>query len=183
MENNKNENKAFFSYCHYPNIKFETYEPGEEVILLIHAHPFTQLSWIVNAFFLLIFLVVSNFFITSFFNPSQIFFFDLFFIIFILSYLWFNFINWYFNVGIVTNRRVIDIDFDSVLYKQITVAQLDRIQDMTVKSGGYFGTFFNFGSIFIQTAGTEENIVFVNAPHPAEVVDIINQLLGKQNGS
>jgi len=103
--------------------------------------------------------------------------------VFLLSFIWFNLLNWYFNVGIVTNRRVIDIDFYAVLYREITVARLDKIQDITVKSGGYFEGFFNYGTIFIQTAGTEANIEFADIPRPAEVVQMIEKLLTKRHGT
>lgn len=177
------ENKVFFSYCLYPEIKFETYEPGEKIILLLRAHPFTQLSWILYSIFSLILIFVVNIIISSFFAISQLFLLNCFMAVFLLSFIWFNLLNWYFNVGIVTNRRVIDIDFYAVLYREITVARLDKIQDITVKSGGYFEVFFNYGTIFIQTAGTEANIEFADIPRPAEVVQMIEKLLTKRHGT
>jgi len=177
------ENKVFFSYCLYPEIKFETYEPGEKIILLLRAHPFTQLSWILYSIFSLILIFVVNIIISSFFAISQLFLLNCFMAVFLLSFIWFNLLNWYFNVGIVTNRRVIDIDFYAVLYREITVARLDKIQDITVKSGGYFEAFFNYGTIFIQTAGTEANIEFADIPRPAEVVQMIEKLLTKRHGT
>ncbi|PIP62996.1 hypothetical protein COW98_01000 [Candidatus Roizmanbacteria bacterium CG22_combo_CG10-13_8_21_14_all_35_9] len=177
------ENKVFFSYCLYPEIKFETYEPGEKIILLLRAHPFTQLSWILYSVFSLILIFVVNIIISSFFAISQLFLLNCFMAVFLLSFIWFNLLNWYFNVGIVTNRRVIDIDFYAVLYREITVARLDKIQDITVKSGGYFEAFFNYGTIFIQTAGTEANIEFADIPRPAEVVQMIEKLLTKRHGT
>jgi len=177
------ENKVFFSYCLYPEIKFETYEPGEKIILLLRANPFTQLSWILYSVFSLILIFVVNIIISSFFAISQLFLLNCFMAVFLLSFIWFNLLNWYFNVGIVTNRRVIDIDFYAVLYREITVARLDKIQDITVKSGGYFEAFFNYGTIFIQTAGTEANIEFADIPRPAEVVQMIEKLLTKRHGT
>jgi len=177
------ENKVFLSYCLYPEIKFETYEPGEKIILLLRAHPFTQLSWILYSVFSLILIFVVNIIISSFFAISQLFLLNCFMAVFLLSFIWFNLLNWYFNVGIVTNRRVIDIDFYAVLYREITVARLDKIQDITVKSGGYFEAFFNYGTIFIQTAGTEANIEFADIPRPAEVVQMIEKLLTKRHGT
>jgi len=177
------ENKVFFSYCLYPEIKFETYEPGEKIILLLRAHPFTQLSWILYSVFSLILIFVVNIIISSFFAISQLFLLNCFMAVFLLSFIWFNLLNWYFNVGIVTNRRVIDIDFYAVLYREITVARLDKIQDITVKSGGYFEAFFNYGTIFIQTAGTEANIEFADIPRPAEAVQMIEKLLTKRHGT
>jgi membrane protein YdbS with pleckstrin-like domain len=79
-------------------------------------------------------------------------------------------------VGIVTNKRIIDIDFYGLIYKEITSAKLEKIEDITVKSGGFFASIFNYGNIFIQTAGTEVNIEFFNVPSPNKVRDLINSL-------
>lgn len=183
MENNNiSESKIFFSYLTNPKIKFETYEPTEKIILLVRSHPFTQIFWIINVFIILLFIFIIDSVVITYFNYIQMFFINIFAVVFTLSYIWFNFLNWYFNVGIITNKRVIDIDFFNVLYKEITVAQLDKIQDVTIKSGGYIEAFFNYGTIFIQTAGTEANVEFADVPMPSQVVQIINKLLARKYG-
>lgn len=183
MKNNNKKSSVFYSYCLNPQINFDTHEEGEKIILLLRSHPFTQVGWILNSIFLLILILVLNFFIQSFFNLGQIFIINCFSIVFIFSYIWFNILSWYFNVGIVTNKRVIDIDLHAVIYKEITDAQLGKIEDVTVKSGGYLQSFFDYGSIFIQTAGTAVNIEFNNVPYPTDAVQVINKLLGKKHGA
>src|SRR3989339_1220121 len=138
MENNNKKSSAFYSYCLNPQIKFETHEEGEKIYLLLRSHPFTQIKWIFSSILFFILLFALNIFLKNMLNMGQIMIFNLFFIVFILSYIWFNILNWYFNVGIVTSKRVVDIDFYAVLYKEITNAQLGKIEDITVKSGGYF---------------------------------------------
>jgi len=182
MENNNKNNSVFYSYCLNPQIKFDTHEEGEKIYLLLRSHPFTQIGWILSSIFFFILLFVLNLFLQSFLNLGQVLIINIFFIVFILSYIWFNVLNWYFNVGIVTSKRVIDIDFYAVLYKEITVAQLGKIEDITVKSGGYFESLFDYGSIFIQTAGTEANVEFIDVPHPSDATQIINKLLSKKYG-
>lgn len=183
MENNNKKSSAFYSYCVNPDIKFDTREEGENVSLLLRSHPFTQISWILISIFLIILLFGLNFFIGNFFDFKQSFITNLFFIVFIFSFIWINVLNWYFNAGIVTNKKIIDIDFYSVIYKEITVAQLGKIEDITVKSGGFFGSYFDYGSVFIQTAGSAVNVEFINIPHPSDVAQIINKLLGRKHGS
>src|SRR3989338_9713895 len=182
MENNNKNNSVFYSYCLDPQIKFDTHEEGEKIYLLLRSHPFTQIGWILSSIFFFILLFVLNLFLQSFLNLGQVLIINIFFIVFILSYIWFNVLNWYFNVGIVTSKRVIDIDFYAVLYKEITNAQLGRIEDTTVKSGGYIESLFDYGSIFIQTAGTEANVEFIDVPHPSDATQIINKLLSKKYG-
>ena len=182
MENNNKKSSVFYSYCLDPKVKFDSQEEGEKVYLLVRSHPFTQIGWILTSVFLIISLFISNFFIPNFLNLEQILLFNLFFIIFIFSHIWFNILNWYFNVGIITNKRVVDIDFYAVLYKEITNAQLGKIEDVTIKSGGFIQSFFDYGSVFMQTAGTEVNIEFVDIPHPSDTVQLINKLLSKRHG-
>jgi len=182
MENNNKKGSVFYSYSLNPQAKFDTQEEGEKVYLLLRSHPFTQIGWFLSSILFLVILFISNFFLPNFLNFGQIFIIDLFFFIIICSYIWFNILNWYFNVGIVTNKRVIDVDFYAVLYKEITNAQLGKIEDTTVKSGGYLESFFDFGSIFVQTAGSEENVEFLNVPHPSDAVQMINKLMSRKHG-
>lgn len=183
MENNqKSKSKVLFSYLLYPQIKFESYEEGEKIILLLRAHPFTQIGWIFNSIFFIISLIIVNFFLPSFFDLNKIFIIDCFALIFIFSFVSINILNWYFNVGIITNKRVIDIDFSGIIYKEVTSARLDKIEDITVKSSGYFDSFFDYGTIYIQTAGKENYIEFTDIPFPSMVIQKINKLLSKKHG-
>jgi len=183
MENNNKKSSAFYSYRLNPDIEFDTREDGEKVSLLLRSHPFTQIGWIFAAILLIILFFGLNFFIGNIFDIRQSFIINIFFIVFIFSFIWINVLNWYFNAGIVTNKKIIDIDFYSVIYKEITIAQLGKIEDITVKSGGFFGSYFDYGSVFIQTAGSAVNVEFINVPHPSDVAQVINKLLGKKHGS
>lgn len=183
MENNNKNGSVFYSYCLDPKVKFETQDDSEKIILLLRSHPFTQIGWIFKSILLFISLFVLNFFVKNLFSSGGIFVINIFSLVFILSYVWFNVINWYFNVGIITSKRIIDIDVDAILYKEISVAALDKIQDITVKSGGYFEALFDYGSIFSQTAGTDANVEFLDVPYPSEAVQIINKLISRRHGT
>lgn len=164
------------SFCIKPNYRFETQHPNENIILVLRAHPITQLSWILNSIFLIIGLVFLNFLFFNFLSPTQTLFANLFGVAVIFSFIWFNFLSWYFNVGIVTNERILDIDYHSVIYREITETKLNKVEDVTAKSGGFFASIFDYGNVFIQTAGTEANIEFMKIPRPSEITKIINNL-------
>lgn len=182
MESNSKLKKSlFFSYQINPNIKFETQEEGEEVILLLRSHPFTQINWVFKVFVFVFLLIIANFFIYQFFSFDKIFFINFFSLVFLFSFIFFNIVNWYFNVGILTNKRLIDIDFNPFSYREITSARIENIEDITIKGSGYFGTFFDYGSIYVQTAGMENYIEFHDVPYPSMVVKKINQFLNKKN--
>lgn len=164
------------TFCTRPDSRFETQHDDEEIALMVRAHPITQIFWIVNTLFLALLIILLNFILNQFLTPSQLTFFNCFSLVIIFSYVWFNFLGWFFNVGIVTNQRIIDIDFSGIIYKEVTETTLEKVEDVTAKSGGFLASLFNFGNIFIQTAGTEVNIEFIDVPKPAEVTKIINQM-------
>lgn len=167
----------FQSFLFKPKVKCEFRQDNEEIILLVRSHPITQIYWIINGFFIFFFLAIGNYFFPSFLTLSQIFFLNSLIVFFIFSYWWFNFLLWYFNVGVITNRRVIDIDFYSLIYREVTSANINNIEDITVKTGGFFQSLFNYGDVFIQTAGTMLNIEFYKIPSPERVREIVNNLL------
>lgn len=159
-----------------PAVRFGGQGPNEEVILLLRAHPVTQIFWVVNSIILLVLLGELNQIVPIFLNPQQILFLNVFSIAFILSYVWSNFLVWFFNVGIVTNERIVDIDFTNILYEDVAAAKLNKIDEVNGVTAGFFGSIFNYGNIFVKTFSDENNIEFLNVPMPNDVVLIINSL-------
>lgn len=176
MDQVKQSSRFLDSLSFYPRIKLDVQHKDENIILLIREHPITQVPWIINTIGLGIILVLVNVLLPQFFTINQIIFINFFAIVLIFAYAWINFLRWYFEVGVVTNERIIDIDFKSVLYKEVSIAKLENIQEVSAKSAGYLGTLFNYGYIYVQTSGADIDIEFLNAPDPSYVVKFINKL-------
>lgn len=173
--------KNLFAFNVYPRMRFEDQWKDEKIILILRASPLTMVPWILNSFLFFSLLVVLDFFFPYFLNTLQILFLNVFCIISIGAYIWVNFLIWYFNVGIITNLRIIDMDFNGILSREITQAELKQITDVTAKTTGFAQSFFNFGHIFVKTEGLQQNIEFLNTPRANNVVDIINRLLKNPN--
>jgi len=88
-----------------------------------------------------------------------------------------TFLVWFFSVYIITDERIIDVDFISLLFKDVSSAKLDDIQDISSKTGGLLATVVDYGTVYIQTAGEKTEIEFENVPQPAKVAAILNELL------
>ncbi len=171
--------RVLHSFLTYPNIRFESQGPNETVILLLRQHPATQINWIIAVIFGLLLPLVFNVFLPTFFTPTQIVFFNLLWYTGIFAFAFLNVISWLFNVGIVTNERIVDVDFHNLLYKEISASIITKVEDVTVKTGGFSRSVLDYGNLFVQTAGSEENIEFLNIPHPSEAAAIINNLMGE----
>jgi hypothetical protein len=177
MDNTTSRGSVMGAFINNPaNVRFDSQLAGETVILILRAHPITQIGWIINSFFIVILVIVLNFVLPIILTPGQILFFNFFGIAAAFAYIWYNFLLWFFNVGIITNMRVIDIDFKSILYKEVTAARIDRIEEVTTHGAGYFGSLFDYGNLYVQTASSEVDIEFERIPHPSLAVEIINNL-------
>lgn len=163
------------------NAFFDAQLREEEIALLLRRHPITQLSKIflmVGAFFFPIVMFSSPFlqFMTPNYKAATVVAWYLILFGFSLEL----FLTWFFNVFIVTNRRVIDVDFYSMIHKDISSAKLENIQDMSVVTHGVFASIIDFGTLYIQTAGQKPRIEFEDIPHPSKVAKVLNELISKK---
>lgn len=171
---------SFFSQN--PEIKFKNQAGDEGTVLFLRAHPATQIPWIFNSIIFFVGILFLNSFLRDYFSLRQILFIDIFFSTLLFSYVFMNFLNWIFNVDIVTSKRVIDIDFPAFLCKEMNIASLSSIEDTTSRTTGFLSSWFDYGDVFIQTAATEQDIEFVGVPKPTDVIYTINSLIKRTNG-
>ena len=171
----------FSSYHEHPtNVRFEGQDEDEKIILLLRSHPVTNLSWILWALFLMFLPVFlpAVIFALGFGDPFNLpaAYYNGFLVInylLVTVIIFEGFLYWFFNVYIVTNKRVIDITFTSLLLKNVDLAPLENIEEANSSITGFLGTIFNFGNVAIQTAGANIAIHMIKIPNPVKVADFI----------
>lgn len=154
---------------------FEEKDVDESILLVLRPHWFTNVSWILTTIVLLI-IPIFLFPALSGFAPSYRFITVLSYFLVTFVFAFEKFLSWYFNVFIITDERVVDIDFNNLLVKKFSEAKISMIQDVTSKVIGLLPTMFNFGSVFIQTAAEVPEITFENVPNPEKVIKVLQQL-------
>lgn len=171
------------SFAYEPeNVHFIDQDPEEKIILFLRWHPITNLGWILTALFLFLgpsFL--GSFSIFSTLPLNYRFIVVLLWYLIATAYTYEKFLHWYFSGFLITNKRVVDIDFINLIYREISFASLEKIQDVTIKSGGGLMAIFNYGNVFIQTAGEIPNVEFEKIPKPDKVVKVLKGLLLQNN--
>ena len=126
------------AYVDRPQIRFKDQEEGEVVLLLLRRHFFTNSAWILGAF--LLFLLPLVFLLSPY--KSMFPFMELlpgrflFLIIlswyhFSLTFILISFVGWFFNIDLVTDRRILDIDYWGLLFFNVSETPLSNIQDVT----------------------------------------------------
>jgi len=159
-------------------VEFETQDSQEEIILLLRRHPIVNIRWIALSILMIFSPILLNFVpLLGSFPPNFCTIIIIIWYLITLSFTFEKFLSWFYNVYIITDERIIDVDFHSLVYREITQCKIDKIQDITYKGGGLFRSIFNFGDIFIQTAAETQMIEFEKVPHPAKIVRVLNQLI------
>jgi len=162
-------------------ISFSIQDGEETIILLLRRHLITNLNWLIlTALMVLTPLLLKVFPLLDFLPLRFQLIAVLMWYLFIISFVFEKFLSWFFNVYIITDERLIDVDFFSLVYREVSQAKIDKIQDVTYKTGGLIRTLFNFGDIFVQTAGKVQQIEFECIPKPTKVVKLINSLMSQE---
>lgn len=164
------------------SIKFDTQDVEENVILLLRRHWVTNFPWMMTAvFFLFAPIILSAFPILNFLPLNYQFMAVIIWYLLVIAFIYEQFLSWYFNIYLITDQRVIDYDFYNLLYKKTTDADLEKIQDVSVKMGGVAQVLFNYGDVFIETAGSIPNIDFEKVPNPSRIQTVIHELRDQVN--
>lgn len=177
----------FATYGENPdNLHFGTQEPGERILLFLRRDFITNVPWIISG----ILLIFAPFLLSALASLSNIQFSAIpsnysliilaFYYIIVATYIYVNFITWYFNISLVTNKRILDIDFEDIIYKNVAETKLSLVQDVSYKQIGAIQTFFDFGNVLIQTAAAVDTFELTSVPQPQHVVTVVQSLIGKE---
>jgi hypothetical protein len=176
---------VFSSFIQKPKkTHYDGEDKGEKIQYVLRRSFITNYSWITIAGFMLVApFVIDIFLATLKFEGEKlvgvgfILVFTLFWYLATFGLLLMNFLLWFFNVYIITDKKILDMDFHGLLYKNISEATLDNIEDVTSNVKGTFGVIFNIGDVFIQTAAEQREFEFHGIHNPAKVRDMIADLV------
>jgi uncharacterized membrane protein YdbT with pleckstrin-like domain len=96
--------------------------------------------------------------------------------LFLVLSLFLIFVFHYLNMQIITNIRVVDITQEGLFSHTVSELHIDKIEDATSMTNGILGTIFNYGNVYVQTAGTVDRFEFNNVPDPAGIEKLVLDL-------
>ena len=88
-----------------------------------------------------------------------------------------NFLDYYLDVWIVTDRRVINTEQNDLFNRVVAEHRLHRIQDVSSIQKGFLPTFLDYGDVVVQTAGQIPLFRFEEVPRPHAIARQINTLV------
>ncbi|MCD8484894.1 PH domain-containing protein [Candidatus Woesebacteria bacterium] len=173
-------NGIFAAFMPQPHgVGFESQHEHEEILLVLRQHPVVNVVWVTITIILMLapFLLFPMIPLQVILPGVYMFFLMVAWYLFVTAYVIESFLGWYFNIYIITDERIIDIDFYSLIYKSVSEAKIEKIEDVTSTTAGFFGAFFNYGNIAIQTAAEKREFEFARVPQPAKITKFLNELM------
>lgn len=90
-----------------------------------------------------------------------------------ILFLWITFFiiwtDYYLDIFIITDKRIIDIDQKKLFSREVAVSQLEHVEDVTTEVHGFIATLLNFGNIQLQTAGEKREFIIKGVPNPTGI--------------
>lgn len=169
------------------NYRFKELHAGENVIKVLHRNWFYLLTQ-----FLILILMAGVLFAGFFFLPllfpelmegemrSLFLFGEITFILAVWLYGFLVWIDYYFDIWIITDERIINIEQKGLFMRQVSEADYTKIQDVTAQIEGFLPTVINYGDVYIQTAAEKERFVFRTISRPYQIKDLLMQLARKK---
>lgn len=96
--------------------------------------------------------------------------------LFVMGFFLVAWISFYYDVIIITDFRVVEINQEALFFRKISEANLADVEDVNAEIKGVLPTFFHYGTVFIQTAGTAENFEFQFLPKPYKIAKLVSDL-------
>ena len=162
-------------------IRQKSYEKIEHVL---RRHPITFIPKIILFLVLLcipaiLYLLLTNMYPLIFDGPVIYPLAVMFTSVYLLSvYLFFfaQFIEFYLDVWIITNDRIIDVEQLGLISRSVSEVDLFRKQDVTSDVQGVVATFFNYGKVAIKTASVNVNIIAHDVSAPNKIREALIRL-------
>lgn len=169
---------------HY-SLHFNKQDPDEEIILVLKPHWITNVSWILTVVVLLTMpLFIPLFYpllqqFTAYVPVQFSFTILLTYYLCVLLYAMTKLTTWFYNVFIITQKRIVDVDFSDVIYHDVAITKLEEVEDVHYSQAGVLPSLFDYGDVNIQTQADKANFEAVKVPDPAGAAHLIVKLTKK----
>ena len=74
---------------------------------------------------------------------------------------------------LVTDKSLVQILQKTLFIRKVSRLSMSNVEDVNEEQRGIIASIFNYGTLTVQTAGTEDNFVFTLCPNPAALADRI----------
>ncbi len=164
----------------FSNFHFNDLGQDEQIVRVIHRNWFYLLSQFFLVFFVLGIFWSAITFVPMYFpdflgnvNELVMLFVQNFFMLALWIYCFLIWIDYYYDIWIITNERVINIEQKGMFTRKVSELRFNKIQDVTTEVIGFIPSVLNYGDVQIQTAGEQERFIFRTISDPYHIKNIL----------
>ena len=171
------QKRGWFDFILHSEIDFEGRKENEKVLVFTRRHWFILINPIVGGFFAsllpFIFIILGAGLLIKY-NLSAVFtLIWLVYLMIIWFFIFYKLTMYALDTWIVTNERIVDTVQKALFTRKVSELHLSSIEDISVNTNGFIQSYFDYGNIEIQTAGTAQRFLFEETPKPLKIKDII----------
>tara|TARA_Y100000310_G_scaffold293587_1_gene323267 strand:- start:88 stop:711 length:624 start_codon:yes stop_codon:yes gene_type:complete len=144
---------------------------GEEILLVVRQTSIAFATSILVGLVLFLFPFFLLFPLFSWGKWGVVIFVILLFIAIIFAL--YRFIDWYFNCGIITDKRVIDIDQTGLFDRVVSEVPYYKIDDVSYNIKGIRQSMFRYGNVVVAIRGYRSSVTLKNIAKPWIVQELI----------
>jgi uncharacterized membrane protein YdbT with pleckstrin-like domain len=74
---------------------------------------------------------------------------------------------------LVTDKSLVQIMQKTLFNRKVSRLSMSNVEDVSEEQRGLISSLFNYGTLTVQTAGTEDNFIFTLCPNPTMLADRI----------
>lgn len=167
-----------------------TLEEGEKIMGIVRKHWWILFTWGFGLFVMAVLPIIVGITMLVFAPDGageKYFYIGGFLYSIWLSALWvIFFIEWtdyYLDVWVITDKRVVDIEHMGLFNRETSTVRFEDIEDITIEVHGIIPTLLRYGTITIQTAGSQNEFYIRNATNPEKAKEEIYTLINASRAS
>jgi hypothetical protein len=161
-------------------INFPGQEADERIYIFTRRHVAAFIPILATIFLMIVLGMAIIFVLNNFLSFNFILLVGSAYLLFMLLFIIVEFFDFYFDLYIATDRRVVDIDQNKFFNRTVAELLYEDIQDVEARVNGFLPTIFDYGDVIIQTAGARPNFMFSQVGNPKEVAAIILDISDQQ---
>lgn len=149
-------------------------QKGEEIVEIIRRSFFTILPPFLKAFS----LSFPGIYGLLYVDQPIVILISLIWLILIISYVFYHWLIWHFDLYIITNQRVININQKSLFTKEVLELSYDKMEDVYFCVESFFGSLFGYGTVKILPRSNISYLKMdiVNISDPQDIQKLILEL-------
>ncbi len=155
----------------------------EKTYAILHRHWFDLASRFILIVMFLIFITWCALYAAAYLNSTGdtqlipvVYFLTSFLYLIAWIYSFFIWVDYFLDIWIVTSARVVNVEQKGFFARNTSELDYVHVQDVTSEIQGIIQTLFNYGDVYVQTAGAEGKFMFRHVARPEKIKTLVMHL-------